>query len=468
MKFVVFLALSAPLFAQYPGQYPPGQGPMGGGGVSMPSWHKKKKDGGDSSKQPTFNADGQTISNDGKTLVVGTADGRTITLALTPKTKYERSGSTTDIAGNLIVPRTTVHVEASEDDESNLTATTIQLVKDAPAEVPAEARTTQAAQSTQGAQQSNPDDMVRPTILNNSEEPADHPILKRGKPSHQQSDDAEDIQVAANRPASKPATQNTQSNSATQPASKDTTDFSITDDSDRPHTPKPGSDLIEKSREWSQTFTNGLPNFVCEQETTRYYEQSKSSGWQPVDIVTAKVVYEDGKENYEEITVGGKRVNKKMSEIGGSTSTGEFATTLRSLFSDSSQTDFKFYESTSIRGESAAIYDFKVALPNSDWNIRVGGQSLRPAYAGSVWIEKNTGQVRRIEMHAVKIPQDFPFDSVEWAVDYDSVSLGTSNFLLPVHAENLACQRGTTVCSKNAIDFRNYHKYSGESTVTFK
>jgi hypothetical protein len=37
-----------------------------------------------------------------------------------------------------------------------------------------------------------------------------------------------------------------------------------------------------------------------------------------------------------------------------------------------------------------------------------------------------------------------------------------------VHAENLGCQRGSSICTKNSIDFRDYHKYSGESTITFK
>jgi hypothetical protein len=36
-----------------------------------------------------------------------------------------------------------------------------------------------------------------------------------------------------------------------------------------------------------------------------------------------------------------------------------------------------------------------------------------------------------------------------------------------VHAETLGCQRGTDICSRNAIDFRNYHKYSGETSITF-
>ena len=48
----------------------------------------------------------------------------------------------------------------------------------------------------------------------------------------------------------------------------------------------------------------------------------------------------EGKEDYREITVGGKRTNKSMLELGGSTSTGEFASTLHSLFSPASQTQF--------------------------------------------------------------------------------------------------------------------------------
>jgi hypothetical protein len=196
-------------------------------------------------------------------------------------------------------------------------------------------------------------------------------------------------------------------------------------------------------------------------------EQSKSSGWEALDVVTAKVVYEDGHESYREITVGGKKTSKSMMELGGSTSTGEFASVLQSLF-EGERAQFKFSESTTVSKSPAAVYSFKVPLHHSDWTIIVGGQSLRPVYSGSIWIDKATAQVRRIETGADNIPKDFPDDAVESAVDYEEVHLGTNTFLLPVHAENLACQRGTTICTKNIIDFRDYHKYSGESTIEFK
>jgi hypothetical protein len=308
-------------------------------------------------------------------------------------------------------------------------------------------------------------------------EAPDRPVLRRGKPKQQGPHGDDDASAAASSsPGNQPAQTGNQpvatakTNTAKSAAKKkdDVVDFTIGDD--KPiKTSKSASDaLLDRSKEWAATFTQGLPNFVCKQLTTRYLERSKSTGWEALDVVTATVVYEDGKEDYREITVGGRKTNKNMMELGGSTSTGEFASVLQSLFSGYVNAEFKYYRSSTSEKAPASIYDFKVALKNSDWTITVGGQSLRPVYSGSIWIDRATAQVRRIEMQADNIPKDFPDDAVASAVDYDEVHLGTSTFLLPVHAENLSCQRGTTICTKNTIDFRDYHKYSGESTVTFK
>jgi hypothetical protein len=445
---------------QYPpGTYPPGQGPNGGAGVPVPSKHKKKGGQEDTIKQPTIAADAVTVSNDGKTLVVHTDDGRTLTMSIVPRTKWTRAEN--EIPWNQVVPRTTVHVEAAQDDQVFLTAVEVKLLKDAPSESREAARGPAPAAASQPA---DDEEMTRPTILHSSVDIPDRPVLQRGKPKQARPDDLQN-----ESPKEQPSKADTVAAAHPQPKAAESSDNDFTiDDKPAPKQRAPGADLLDRTREWAASFTHGLPNYVCQQLTTRYMEQSKSEGWQPQDVITAKVIYEDGRESYKDITVGGKKTNKDMLEVGGSTSTGEFASVLASLFSESSNTDFKFYRSASTGGVEAAIYDFKVALPNSDWTIKVGGQSLRPAYSGSIWVEKSSGQVRRVEMQADKIPQDFPFDQIQSAVDYEQVSLGTAKFLLPVHAENLSCERGSSICSKNTIDFRDYHKYSGESTVTFQ
>ena len=180
------------------------------------------------------------------------------------------------------------------------------------------------------------------------------------------------------------------------------------------------------------------------------------------------MVYENGKEDYRNIAINGKPVNKKMEELPGSWSTGEFGTTLLSLFHPGRQTEFTFVKQSTVNGLTAWVYDYKVRKENSDWHVQVGSQSIIPAYNGRVWIEEKTAQVLRIEMSATDIPRDFQLDQVEASNDYGFVRLATAEqYMLPTHAETLSCERGSPACSRNTIDFRNYHKYSGEANIIF-
>jgi hypothetical protein len=156
-----------------------------------------------------------------------------------------------------------------------------------------------------------------------------------------------------------------------------------------------------------------------------------------------------------------------MEQMDGAWSTGEFGTMLLDLFSPATAADFRFQRDSASGGVEARVYDFFVERPHSHWHVQVASQSIEPAYKGSVWIDPKTGRVLRIEMQARQLPQAFPLDTVESAVDYQNIRIGAGDFLLPVHAEGLSCQRGTGYCNRNAIDFRNYHKYDAESSVTF-
>jgi hypothetical protein len=71
-------------------------------------------------------------------------------------------------------------------------------------------------------------------------------------------------------------------------------------------------------------------------------------------------------------------------------------------------------------------------------------------------------------MQAHSIPNDFPFDKVESILEYDFVRLDGAMHLLPVRSENLTCQRGTRNCTRNEINFRNYRKFTADSSVQFE
>lgn len=226
--------------------------------------------------------------------------------------------------------------------------------------------------------------------------------------------------------------------------------------------------IIDKVREIAFEFTETLPAYVVKQYTTRYQSEAASRGktqWQPLDVVSADVVQENGKESYRNVLVNGKAT--KDAAKSGSWSEGEFSSVMLAVLSPASDALFINKRAATIVARPAWRYDYSIEQPRSSWRVMAGGTTYRPAYGGSVWVDKETSRVLRIEMDARNIPKDFPFDHVESAVDYDFVLIGSRKYLLPTHSEALTCSRGTTECSRNVIDFRNYRKYGSDSNITF-
>jgi hypothetical protein len=474
---ILLLLLGGSLFAQYPGGYPPGGYPPGGyppggrypggypgGGVGLPipSRGKKvppKKD----SAQPLPSFSGSLKSLDAKSLVVDLDDNRTLNFDRNGKTKF------VDVKPADLKPGDHVTVEASEDAEGFLTAVNVYLDKldkrgkektsTASGPVPAPAHTEvkpPAAEAAAAAAPPPADDDSAKTV---EDRDPDRPVLRRGvppkrAPSSAPAEGDEPVLAAASVPASvpPPASVAAPPAAAAAPAGE------------------PAEDpLIEKARAAVTSFTETLPNYVCQEVISRYDSNTLKPDWRPLDVISSDVVYEDGRESYRNLKVGGKAVNKSIEELGGSWSTGEFGTLMRSLFSPLSAARFRRFRDSTAAGRAAVVYSFEVDRENSNWLVRVASQSIEPAYRGRVWIDKETARVLRIEMETVSLPEAFPLEKVESTADYQFVRLAAaSQYLLPVNAEILSCQRGSNYCSRNHIDFRNYHKYAGESTITFE
>lgn len=233
--------------------------------------------------------------------------------------------------------------------------------------------------------------------------------------------------------------------------------------------PTSGDPIVDHAREEAFSFSETLPNYIVKQFTTRFQTETakgRQTSWAALDNVTADVVYENGKESYKNVLVNGK-APKVAIEKTGSWSTGEFASTQQDVLSPATDADFHNKRSTTIVNRAAWHYDFSVEQPNSHWQIVAPGETYRPQYTGSIWIDKENSRVLRIEMSARNMPKAFPLDTVESAVDYDYVLIGSEKFLLPVHSEALSCERGTSICTRNVIDFRNYKKYGADTSITF-
>ena len=230
-----------------------------------------------------------------------------------------------------------------------------------------------------------------------------------------------------------------------------------------------GDPVIEQARDAAFTFSETLPNYVVKQLTNRYATSNGERGrttWQPLDVVTSDLIYEDGKERYTNVMINGKPT--KNIEQSGSWSEGEFGSMLQAILAPETNADFRNQRQVTIMNRPSYRYDYTVAKARSSWTLHSDGQTDAPSYTGSLWIDKATYRVLRIEIAAQNLPRDFPLDTAESSIDYDFVMIGDKKVLLPAQSDSLSCSRGTPDCTKNHTEFHNYRKFSADTNITFE
>jgi hypothetical protein len=227
-------------------------------------------------------------------------------------------------------------------------------------------------------------------------------------------------------------------------------------------------DVITKARDVAFSYSKTLPNYTVKQVTNRYStvpDTHKAYVWQALDVVTTDLIDENGQERYTNTMVNGKPT--EYVQHTGSWSEGEFANMLLAVFSQSTHTEFTDQKDVTLRDRAAWRYEYSVAKENSTWTLHADGKDVRPAYVGSVWIDKSTYRVLRLEMAARGLDKDFSLDTAESSIDYGFVQIAGQEVLLPVDADGLSCTRNSTDCTRERTQYTNYRKFDASSNIKF-
>jgi hypothetical protein len=242
--------------------------------------------------------------------------------------------------------------------------------------------------------------------------------------------------------------------------------------------------ILESARESALAYTQRLPNFICTQVTHRDAAGLSHSGAgnatvtgtgiAPVlafspdssDVIEERLTYFAQKEHYEAITINGK----KATGVGhldnqGAISAGEFGSGLHDIFDPQSHTEFSWGRTEKMRGRTVYIFAFHVpkesgavvTYPKPDQQIVV-------PYAGLVFIDADTRDVMRTTSR-LELPAKFPIQMAERMVDYIPAAIAGRTYNLPSHSE-VRMQDGSYLYS-NKIDFKNYQKFTAESTIHY-
>ena len=226
--------------------------------------------------------------------------------------------------------------------------------------------------------------------------------------------------------------------------------------------------FLEEARSTAMAYTENLPNFICTQITQRYLRRLPKTGWVRVDNFVAELTYYDKQEHYKLVTVGNRSAasDATLESLKGTTSTGEFGSSLNYLFDPATGTQFRFEGIDHSRGSPTVRVGFRVSKDTSKRSIifREGTTELGVVtpYRGRCWIDPDSLQVVQIKERAYRIPDTFPITRSEGFTQYDRVEIAGQQHWLPVRAEVLLENRSARLHTRNVIQFKQYRKFGSE------
>ena len=440
---------------QYPNTYPPGQYPNTypdnrlPGGIPVPQIHlpakKSKADKGEEVRTTVASVDGLLRRLGEKNLLLETGKRGILRFRLLAKTKFENKAGE-GIRDSLLHLGDQISVQASPDDPE--TALRVILVRSA---TPAERAAGEQQVEEASVRAPVAGDLSKPRTVTTREAKSSG---ESGAPVGA-AEDGEAPKLERRRDAGE----------GTAGAAPDTPDAAPAAESNDPGR-YTDERMIQDARAAAGAFSAGLPDYLVQQVTTRYFATGFPTHWQEIDEVTADLAFVGGKEDYRNIRINGNPVNNP--ERSGTWSTGEFGTTLEDVMSPITDAAFKRRGEEKMVGRTAVVYDYSVAQAHSHWTmVSPDGRQYKPAYEGAVWIDKESRRVLRIEQRTTAFPRDFTLSRAECKLQYAWVRIEQKSYLLPSASENVGCMSGSGACTRNVLEFKNYRKFTADSNITF-
>ena len=214
--------------------------------------------------------------------------------------------------------------------------------------------------------------------------------------------------------------------------------------------------LLGKAFTYTLGYVGGLPDFRCTQTTTRFDDDagrqraatlaslgdSDTTAWQlqasasgprrftERDILTAEVTFVRGAESRVPARAASHAdTSRGVYSLTGLTTAGEFGGMMNSLFSEKSDAQFRSSHWERIAAQRVAVLAFDVDRAHSDFFIDwccvdKAVRHERVAYHGQLFLDPDSGVIRRLWWRARDIPDAIPTRSSATLVEYAPVAIG--------------------------------------------
>jgi VWFA-related protein len=233
----------------------------------------------------------------------------------------------------------------------------------------------------------------------------------------------------------------------------------------QPPSPDELKSLLADAAHYATGYSHSLPNFVCEQVTTRSIDPHNRGQWKHEDKFTELLTFFEHQESRKLLVREHYRAKSHADtgDMAGVVSMGEFGGVLEGVFRTSSKTEFQWKETGVLGDGTVQVFDFHVARANSILDVGAGTTTFVACH-GQVFIDSATRGVRRITMVADDIPNTSRVHAVSVSVDYDYVAIRSHDYLLPVAAQ-VEVTHDRAARDLNQIEFRNFHRFTSTARI---
>jgi hypothetical protein len=242
-------------------------------------------------------------------------------------------------------------------------------------------------------------------------------------------------------------------------------------------TEKEAAEVLKKARELTLAGVEEMPDFVVKQQIQRSEAFAGTNNFRNRDKLVVAVSYRaEGREEYKILSVNGvlqtnPTAKQSYSEVGGTSSTGEFVTVLSVIFKTDSETKFEIVDTDLIRSRRALVYDYSIERDKARQRITASGvfdDTTVTGMKGRIWIDRENFRVLRVETAATEIPESFPIRAATRAIDYEWVTIAEEKYLLPLLSDVRLTSRENRQLyeSRNLIRFKDYQKYGTEVQIS--
>jgi hypothetical protein len=213
-------------------------------------------------------------------------------------------------------------------------------------------------------------------------------------------------------------------------------------------------------------YLDQLPNFRCIQETHRFTAPAKTpTQLKEADSYSDELIFEDGKERYQRLESNGVKADNAPIEKTGVRARNEFGSLLRGLFDPKLGATYHWAGRSMTLGVLCQVFEIEVSKAKTNFVLHNGNMVQPVAYHGRVFVDDETGMVRRLTIEGTGLPKDFGLQSPSLSLDYGMVKIGENDYLLPLRS--VLQLRQAKVFIRNEAVFRGYRKFGAESHIKY-